>query len=131
ALAERDTLVENLDRLSPINRLKHQLLHLALGADLVLDLHCDDESLQYTYVDGVFWPQAAALAAALDMEAVLLSDGESTAFEEAVGYAFKRQGGETLTAVPDRLAVTIELRGRRDVYPDMAEADARGLWRFL
>ncbi len=130
-LAERDTLVENLDRLSPINRLKHQLLHMALGADLVLDLHCDDESLQYTYVDDVFWPQAADLAAALDMEAVLLSDGESTAFEEAVGYAFKRQGGETLTAVPDRLAVTIELRGRRDVYPDMAEADARGLWRFL
>jgi len=131
ALAERETLLENIDRRSATDQLKRTLLHTALGADLVLDLHCDDESLQYAYIDDAFWPEASDLAAALDMQAVFLSDGESSAFEEAVGHAFKRQGGEKLKTVPGRLAVTVELRGRRDVYHDMAKRDAEGLWRFL
>lgn len=131
ALAERETLLEGLGRRSAADRLKRTLLHMALGADLVLDLHCDDESLQYAYIDEAFWPEAADLAAALDMRAVFLSDGESTAFEEAVGHAFKHQGGEKLKTVPGRLSVTVELRGRRDVYPDMARRDADGLWAFL
>ncbi|MFO4987424.1 succinylglutamate desuccinylase, partial [Salmonella enterica subsp. enterica serovar 1,4,[5],12:i:-] len=66
------------------------------------------------------------------MEAVFLSDGESSAFEEAVGYAWKHQGrGAKKTKLPGRLAVTVELRGRCDVYPGMASADAEGLWAFL
>lgn len=131
ALSERETLLDGLDSRSAADRLKRTLLHIALGADLVLDLHCDDESLQYAYIDDAFWPEAADLAAALDMQAVFLSDGESSAFEEAVGHAFKRQGGEALKSVRGRLAVTVELRGRRDVYPAMAKRDADGLWRFL
>lgn len=130
-LAERDSLLADLDGQTAVNRLKRTLLHMALGAELVLDLHCDDESIQYAYIDEAFWPEASDLASALAMEAVFLSDGESSAFEEAVGHAFKRQGKETLAQVPGRLAVTVELRGRRDVYPDMAKADAHGLWRFL
>ena len=131
ALAGREALLENLSRRSATDRLKRTLLHTALGHDLVLDLHCDDESLQYAYIDDAFWPEAADLAGALDMQAVFLSDGESTAFEEAVGHAFKHQGGDRLTRVPGRLSVTVELRGRRDVYPDMARRDADGLWTFL
>ncbi|MBN9055697.1 MAG: succinylglutamate desuccinylase/aspartoacylase family protein [Rhizobiales bacterium] len=130
-LAGRDTLLETFESRSAADRLKRTLLHTALGADLVLDLHCDDESLQYAYIDEAFWPEAADLASALDMEAVFLSDGESTAFEEAVGHAFKHQVGGKLKSVPGRLAVTVELRGRRDVYPDMAKRDADGLWAFL
>jgi predicted deacylase len=131
ALAGRDGLLEGLERRSAADRLKRTLLHTALGADLVLDLHCDDESLQYAYIDEAFWPEAADLASSLDMQAVFLSDGESTAFEEAVGHAFKHQGGDKLKSVPGRLATTVELRGRRDVYPDMAKHDADGLWAFL
>lgn len=131
ALAERDSLLSDLDGQTAVNCLKRKLLHVALGAELVLDLHCDDESIQYAYIDEAFWPEASDLASALAMKAVFLSDGESTAFEEAVGYAFKRQGGYKLAQVPGRLAVTVELRGRRDVYPDMAKEDAAGIWRFL
>ncbi len=132
ALEERDSLLEGRERLTAVNRLKRELLHMALGADLMLDLHCDDQSLQYAYIDDAFWPEASDLAAALKMEAVFLSDGESSAFEEAVGYAWKHEGGGARkTTLPGRLAVTVELRGRCDVYPDMAGADAEGLWNFL
>lgn len=130
-LAERGDLLADLDRETAVKRLKRTLLHMALGAELVLDLHCDDESVQYAYIDEAFWPEAADLAAALSMQAVFLSDGESTAFEEAVGHAFKRQDNGQPAKVPGRLAVTVELRGRRDVYLDTAKADADGLVRFL
>ncbi|MBX5172124.1 peptidase M14 [Rhizobium sp. NZLR1b] len=132
SLADRATLIEDLDDYPATDRLKRQLLHMALGADLVLDLHCDDESLQYAYIDEAFWPEAADLAAALDMEAALLSDGESSAFEEAVGFAWKYEvSGERQSRLPGRLSVTVELRGKRDVDPVLAEKDAEGLWRFL
>lgn len=130
-LSERQTLVDDLERYPAVEQLKRQLLHMALGADLMLDLHCDDESVQYTYVDEAFWPEAADLASALDMEAVFLADGESSAFEEAVGYAWKYETSEKAKRLPGRLAVTVELRGTRDVYPDIARKDADGLWRFL
>ena len=131
ALADRDGLLENLEQYSATDRLKRQLLHMALGADLVLDLHCDDESVQYAYIDEAFWPDAADLAAALDMAVVFLADGESSAFEEAVGHAWKYETAEKAIRLPGRLATTVELRGMRDVYPDMARRDAEGLWRFL
>lgn len=131
-LGDRAGLTENLERYSAVDRLKRHLLHMALGCDLVLDLHCDDEGLQYAYIDEAFWPEAADLAAALDMRAVLISDGESSAFEEAVAYAWKYgSAGERKTSLPRRLSVTVELRGTRDVYPDLAGKDADGVYRFL
>jgi predicted deacylase len=131
-LVDRATLTEDLDDYPATDRLKRQLLNMALGADLVLDLHCDDESLQYAYIDETFWPEAADLAAALEMEAVLLSDGESSAFEEAVGFAWKYEvPGERQSRLPGKLSVTVELRGKRDVDPILAKRDADGLWRFL
>lgn len=132
SIADRATLIEDLDDYPATDRLKRQLLHMALGADLVLDLHCDDESLQYAYIDEAFWPEAADLAAALDMQAVLLSDGESSAFEEAVGFAWTYEvPGERQSRLAGKLSVTVELRGKRDVDPVLAEKDAEGLWRFL
>ena len=132
SVRDRDLLLEDLGRYPATDRLKRQLIHMALGADLVIDLHCDDESLQYAYIDEAFWPEASDLAAALDMNAVLLSDGESSAFEEAVSFAWKYEvPGEKKAHLPGKLSVTVELRGTRDVYPEMAKADAEGLWRFL
>jgi predicted deacylase len=132
SLRDRSLLVEDLDRYRAPDRLKRHLIHMALGADLVIDLHCDDESLQYAYIDEAFWPEASDLAAALGMDAVLLSDGESSAFEEAVSFAWKYETpGEKKPQLPGKLSVTVELRGTRDVYPEMAAEDAAGLWRFL
>ncbi|WP_275787917.1 succinylglutamate desuccinylase/aspartoacylase domain-containing protein [Pararhizobium gei] len=130
-LGERQTLLDGLEALTAIDRLKRHLLHTALGADLVLDLHCDDESLQYAYIDEAFWPEAADLAAALGLETVFLADGESSAFEEAVGHAWKYAGEEKAARLPGRLSATLELRGTRDVYPAMAQRDADGLFEFL
>lgn len=132
AASGREMLLTGFDQLSATDRLKRTLLHMALSTDLVLDLHCDEESLQYVYVDEVFWPEANDLAGALSMEAVFLADGESSAFDEAVSYAWKQDApGGKRAHFSDRLAVTVELRGTMDVDPTLARRDAEGLMNFL
>lgn len=112
-------------------RLKARLVELALGHDLVLDLHCDSEGLSYLYIPKPLWPHMADLAACLRSEAVLVWDGTSDgAFEEAALSPL-------LSLPPDspewarRAVTTVEFRGQVDVAPETAEADADGLYRFL
>ncbi len=128
ALAERETLLSGISELSPADQLKNHLLYLALGADIVIDLHCDYEALLYTYVCQEFWPDAKDFASAMKLDAVFIADGQSTAFDEAVSHAFARdENGDP----PRRLATTLELRGQSAVSETLAKSDADRLINFL
>lgn len=109
-------------------RLKARLVALALSAEIVLDLHCDEQSLPYLYIHAALWPAMADLAAAMATDAVLTWDGDGgRAFEEAaLAPHLSDPAGLSRRAVS-----TVELRGRLDVSQDYAEADAGGLMRFL
>ncbi|WP_259759309.1 succinylglutamate desuccinylase/aspartoacylase domain-containing protein [Pseudomonas sp. GCEP-101] len=104
-----------------------RLAELAAPADIVLDLHTDDEALQYLYVHECFWPAAQDLAAALRAELAIIWEGDGDgAFEEVViapWLAEQRFAG--------RLVATVELRGQGDVSDALAQQDADGLYRFL
>jgi len=109
-------------------RLKARLVSLALDADIVLDLHCDDEALPYLYIHAALWPQMADLAAALGADAVLTWDGDGgRAFEEAALAPHLADAAGLVR----RAVSTVELRGVADVTSAYAEADADGLMRFL
>jgi predicted deacylase len=111
-----------------VERLKHRLLALALGAEIVLDLHSDWEALPYVYLHAALWPAAMDLAAAMGASAVLLWEGGS-------GGAFEEAALAPRLAVPGgldgRLVSTVELRGQAQVGPPWADWDAEGLWRLL
>ena len=98
------------------------LVQLAADADLVLDLHTDDEALPYLYIHRSFWPeQGLALAAALQVDVVIVwDDGGDGSFEETI-----------ISHGSPRLAATIELRGQADVSDALAQHDAEGLWAWL
>ena len=114
--------------LTASERLKARLLSLALQADVVLDLHCDEVSLFYLYIPAALWPRMSDLADAMDPGAVLLWDGDGGgAFEDAVIVPWLRSGVE----LTGRAVSTVELRGRADIDADLAERDAEGLVRFL
>ncbi|WP_315925668.1 succinylglutamate desuccinylase/aspartoacylase family protein [Mesorhizobium sp. SP-1A] len=110
-------------------KLKARLLALSFGHDIVLDLHCDDESVAYLYVPAELWPAMQDCAAAMGVEAVLLWRGASdSAFEEASVHPY-------LTGARDRLdkvvVTTVEYRGIGDVDGPLAKSDAEGLYRLL
>lgn len=112
-------------------RLKARLVRLALGHDLVLDLHCDSESLSYLYIPRPLWPFMSDLAACLSAEAVLVWEGSSDgAFEEAALSPLLSLAQDA----PEwarKAVTTVEFRGQADVSPELAKADAEGLYRFM
>ena len=110
-------------------RLKSRLLELADHHPIVLDLHCDDEGVQYLYIPDRLWPEMADLAACLDAQAAVLWDaGSDRAFEEA---AFAQMSARAEGDFRGLCATTVELRGQLDVDPALARKDAEGLYRFL
>jgi predicted deacylase len=104
-----------------------KLVQLAAPADVVLDLHTDDEALPYLYVHRSFWPRGRELAAALRMDvAIIWDDGDDGSFEETVIAPWLREG-----TTAQRMAATLELRGQGDVSDHFAEQDAQGLYAWL
>jgi predicted deacylase len=131
-LSARDQLTAEPHKHLATDNLKRQLLAMALEADLVLDLHCDDESVIYSYMHQDYWPTSMDLAESFGLEAVLLSDGESSAFEDAVSFAWRNGDNSGRKNWADgRLSITMEFRGLRDVYGDVGRRDAEGLMSFL
>lgn len=119
---------------SELDRLRLTLARLAADADLVLDLHCDDDALMHLYLLAAHWPEGEKLAAELGCRAVLLADdsGGGT-FDECFATLWTRLAKR----FPERpipaacLAGTVELRGKADVSDAFAEQDARALFRAL
>lgn len=114
--------------------LRLALARLAVDADIVLDCHCDSESLLHLFLIPAHWPDAADLSAEVGSRASLLSElSGGNAFDET----FSTPWTQLAAAIPDKpipaacLSATIEYRGQSDVGDEWAEPDAQGLLRFL
>ena len=112
-------------------RLKTRLIELAMGHDIVLDLHCDAEALPYLYVPNDLWPAMLDVASAIKVEAVLLWSGDMGAsFDEAAFHP--HLSASRCDFRISRIAVaTVEYRGETDVNDNLAQEDADGLYRLL
>lgn len=113
---------------SAAERLKSVLLSLAVQADVVLDLHCDDEGPIYLYVAERQLSEGRRLARAIG-GTVILTDKDTSfgTFDHAVADRWASES----RADDARFAATVELRGMIDVTPQLAEHDADGLYRYL
>ena len=119
---------------SELQALRLALAGLAADADVVLDLHCDDEALMHLFLIPAHWPQAADLAADLGCRAVLLAeDSGGNSFDEAFSTPWTRLA-ERFPQYPIPAAClsgTVELRGRADVDDATARGDAQALFHSL
>ncbi|MCO5063756.1 MAG: succinylglutamate desuccinylase/aspartoacylase family protein [Rhizobiaceae bacterium] len=120
-----------LDNATADQRLKARLLKLSMGHDIVLDLHCDDESLAYLYVPTVLWPSMQDCSSAMNMEAVILWDGDCGAAFDQASIDPYISGPAALARFDRRVVSTVEYRGMTDVDPSLAREDAKGLYRLL
>lgn len=119
---------------TPVQDLKRQLLHLAIDADVVLDLHCDGEAVLHLYAHTLQADLAQELGALLGAQAVLLAEesGDSP-FDEACsrpGPALQKHFPTHPLPLPC-FSTTVELRGEADTDHALAEADASALIQFL
>ncbi|RKS27297.1 hypothetical protein BJ917_0135 [Pseudomonas sp. WPR_5_2] len=110
-----------------VQQWQQKLVQLASSADVMLDLHTDDEALPYLYVHRSFWPRGRELAAAMKMDvAIIWDDGGDGSFEETLIAPWLRDG-----TTDGRMAATLELRGQGDVSDRLAQQDAEGLYAWL
>jgi predicted deacylase len=115
--------------------LKKTLLSMAIDADIVLDLHCDNEAKLHLYTGTALAERVKPLAALLGARALLLSnDSGGAPFDEACGdlwWALAAHFGDAVPIPPACAAITVELRGEMDVRYELAEQDAQGLLQYL
>ncbi|SME97626.1 hypothetical protein SAMN06265365_10790 [Tistlia consotensis] len=117
-----------------LDRLRLALARRACDADLVLDLHCDDDSLFHLFAIPQHWPALEDLARELGTRAVLLAeDSGGGSFDEALSGPWLRLARRFPDAPipPACQSATVELRGAADVRDELAAADAAALLRLL
>jgi uncharacterized protein len=114
--------------------LKKTLVGLALGADLILDLHCDAEGALHLYTQPTSAEAFAPFGAWLGSKATLTAqESGGDPFDEV----FSRPWVELRTRFPLAAiplachSVTVELRGQADISHDFAKADAAAIIAFL
>ena len=110
-----------------VQQWQKKLVELAASAEVMLDLHTDDEALPYLYVHRSFWPRGHELATAMKMDvAIIWDNGGDGSFEETIIAPWLREG-----TTQGRMAATLELRGQGDVNDRYATQDADGLYAWL
>ena len=124
---------------SELASLRRLLLGLAIDADLVLDLHSDNEAVLHLYTGTAQWPDVEPLARLMGAQVTLLADESGDEpFDEACSTFWprlaRRLTADTGAAVelPQAcIAVTVELRGETDVDHGLARHDAEALLDYL
>jgi len=122
-----------------LQSLRRVLLGLAIDADVVLDLHCDNEAVLHLYTATELWPAVEPLARLLGAEVSLLADESGDhPFDEAcstvwprLAAALSQRLGRPVELPAACIAVTVELRGETDVRHDLAATDADALIEYL
>ena len=116
-------------------QLKLELMRLAFDADIVLDLHCDDDALMHIYMPPDQWEAYSDLAAELGAVACLTSiDSGSFCFDEGFytpWIKLQQHYGDKFPIPTACCNSTVELRGQADVSDELGSQDAQALYRFL
>lgn len=114
---------------------KKILQTLAVDADIVLDLHCDNQAVMHLYTGTPLAQDCLPLAAYLGARAVLVSvlSGDDPFDESCSRHWWElAQHFGAATPVPNAcMAITVELRGETEVSHELAQADALAIIHFL
>ena len=126
--------VAAMPEVTPVAALKRMLLSLAIDSDVVLDLHCDSEAAMHLYTLTPHAERCEPLSRYLGCKAMLLAtESGDNPFDEASSRPWlDLQMKFPSYPIPlPCLAVTVELRGQRDVSQAFAMEDAEAIVDFL
>ena len=109
-------------------------LKSAHDADIVLDLHCDDDSLKHIFTSPELMPGLADLADWFGSAATLTAeDSGGGSFDEVLPQLYRKaQRANSGHPIPmGSETATLEYRGHADVFDDIGRADAQSLFSFF
>lgn len=119
---------------SELDGLRRLLLQHACDADVVLDLHCDFESIMLLYAMPQNWSRLSSLAARLGAGVALLAEAAGgNAFDEACAIPWLHLAERFPEAnIPLAcVATTIELRGMADTEREQCVDSAQAILGYL
>jgi predicted deacylase len=118
-----------------LQSLRLTLQRLACDADMVLDLHCDFESVEHLYTTPEAWQQVELLSRYLGAQASMLAtDSGGQSFDECftlVWWQLQQRFGDRFAIPMGSFSVTVELRGQADVNHALASRDCQALINYL
>ncbi|CAM3320502.1 succinylglutamate desuccinylase [Pseudomonas floridensis] len=118
-----------------LQSLRLTLQTLACDADMVLDLHCDFESVEHLYTTPEAWPDVESLSRYLGAQASLLAtDSGGQSFDECftlVWWQLQQRFGKRFPMPMGSFSVTLELRGQGDVNHALASRDCQAIIHYL
>jgi len=120
---------------SDTTALKKALFSMAIDADVVLDLHCENEGVLHLYAGTPLCSAVQPLADLMQAGAVLYTLGAGgEPFDEACSrlwWDLAAHFGARYPIPPACIAVTVELRGEVSVSHELAGRDAEAILRYL
>ncbi|HEV8392577.1 MAG TPA: succinylglutamate desuccinylase/aspartoacylase family protein [Dongiaceae bacterium] len=126
--------IAGLQAESPIMAQRIALARRAYDADLVVDLHCDDEALSYMMAPDELWDEAKRFAADVGVHSLQPNSESNGAhcFDECFlepWQALRQDFGDRVPLACH--AFTFEMGGVLDVDPKQATRYAQGFFRYL
>lgn len=117
-----------------IQQLRLLVLKSAAASDIVLDLHCDDDSLKHIFTSPELMPGLQDLADWMGVAATLTAeDSGGGSFDEVLPSLYRKarlaNPGRPIPAGAE--TATLEYRGAADSFDALGRADASGLFGFF
>jgi predicted deacylase len=115
-------------------RLRLHILKSVYDADIVLDLHCDDESLKHIFTSPDLMPGLQDLADRMQVAATLTAeDSGGGSFDEVLPNLYRKaQRANPDFPIPmGAETATLEYRGQADTHDAIGAEDAQGLFDFF
>jgi predicted deacylase len=126
--------IDSQQAATAIQQLRLLVLRSAAAADIVLDLHCDDESLMHIFTSPELMPGLQDLADWMGVAATLTAeDSGGGSFDEVLPSLYRKARlANPQCAIPNATeAATLEYRGRADSFDALGALDANGLFQFF
>lgn len=121
-------------KITALDCLRHLIISEAYDADVILDLHCDEDALNHIFISPALMPEYQDLADWMGSSATLTAvDSGGSSFDEVWSLLWSRlrDAFPAVPMPPAPLSATLEYRGNFHTFDALNQKDAANLFGFF